>query len=129
MRPSSIRSSRRYAVVALVVTALNARHAHAAPPCPGGANTVYITGSSAAAPFLTVLAHALLGTTPAITLVYQKPGSCVGVSDVLNGTPIDGQAAVYWSSDGRNDGRVFVTGVAAGASAGPLISCERGLRW
>jgi hypothetical protein len=69
-----------------------------ATPCPSGGNIVYISGSSAVAPLLTVLAHALLTLSTPLTLVYQKPGSCVGVNDVLNGLPLDGQAAIYWSS-------------------------------
>jgi hypothetical protein len=99
MLPSRIRPSRGWALASFSFLILSTRAAQAAPPCPTGASAVYITGSSAVAPFLTVLAHALLGATPAITLVYQKPGSCVGVNAVLNGTAINGQAATYWSSD------------------------------
>ena len=54
--------------------------AAAAGPCPTGSNVVYVSGSSA---FQTVLAAAqsVLGSTA--TIVYQKPGSCEGLGDVL----------------------------------------------
>ena len=57
---------------------------------------LYITGSSAAKPFIAGLGTALAGTT---TLVYSSPGSCNGVDAIFNGTLMTG-TATYWDSTG-----------------------------
>jgi len=63
---------------------------------------VYITGSSAAFPFLRQIAQQLVAQN--VYIVYQSTGSCVGVDAVLNGTAMttgpSGPAltATYWDS-------------------------------
>jgi hypothetical protein len=64
---------------------------------------VYITGSSAAKPFLQQIAQQLVGG--GIYVVYTSTGSCVGVDAVVNGTPMTSGAApapatsaTYWDS-------------------------------
>ncbi|HEY4160425.1 MAG TPA: hypothetical protein VGM29_20070, partial [Polyangiaceae bacterium] len=64
---------------------------------------VYVTGSSAAKPFLQQIAQQLVGT--GIYLVYTSTGSCIGVDAVVNGTPMKTGAspapaasATYWDS-------------------------------
>jgi hypothetical protein len=64
---------------------------------------VYVTGSSAAKPFLQQVAQQLAGT--GIYLVYTSTGSCIGVDAVVNGTPMKTGAspapaasATYWDS-------------------------------
>jgi len=64
---------------------------------------VYVTGSSAAKPFLQQIAQQLAGS--GIYLVYTATGSCVGVDAIVNGTPMTtgpspapAAAATYWES-------------------------------
>ncbi len=57
-------------------------------------NPVYVTGSSAVKPFLSVIAQ-YLGSQSEMTVVYQSQGSCVGVDAVLNATPMK-KTASYW---------------------------------
>jgi len=63
---------------------------------------VYITGSSAASPFLQQIAQQLVSQN--VYLVYESTGSCVGVDAVLNGTPMTtgptapALTATYWDS-------------------------------
>lgn|SRR6185369_10352277 len=63
---------------------------------------VYITGSSAASPFLQQIAQQLVSQN--VYVVYESTGSCVGVDAVLNGTPMTtgptapALTATYWDS-------------------------------
>jgi hypothetical protein len=64
---------------------------------------VYVTGSSAAKPFLQQVAQQLAGL--GVYIAYTSTGSCVGVDAVLNGTPMTSgpppaaaTSAVYWDS-------------------------------
>ena len=63
---------------------------------------VYITGSSAAKPFLQQIAQQV--AAQGIYIVYASTGSCVGVDAILNGTPITtgptaaAASATYWDS-------------------------------
>lgn len=63
---------------------------------------VYITGSSAATPFLQQIAQQLVAQN--IYIVYESTGSCVGVDAVLNGTAMTtgptapALTATYWDS-------------------------------
>lgn len=69
---------------------------------------IYVTGSSAAKPFLQQIAQQLaapgLGSSP-VFIVYTSTGSCVGVDAILNNTPMTtgpapapASSATYWSS-------------------------------
>ena len=66
-----------------------ARAASACSTYASGANTVYISGSSAVQPLLQALANQLNQLTPAIKIIYQKPSaaSCGGLADVTTGDP------------------------------------------
>ena len=64
---------------------------------------VYVTGSSAAKPFLQQIAQQL--ATDGVFIVYTSTGSCVGVDAVVNGTrmttgaaPAPAATATYWES-------------------------------
>lgn len=67
-----------------------------------GNTVVYITGSSAAKPFLEQVAQQLVDQK--IYIVYESTGSCVGVDAVVNGTPMTtgpaapALSATYWDS-------------------------------
>lgn len=64
---------------------------------------VYITGSSAAKPFLQQIAQQLASSN--VFIVYTSTGSCIGVDAVVNGTPMTTGAApapatsaTYWDT-------------------------------
>jgi len=63
---------------------------------------VYITGSSAASPFLQQIAQQLVAQN--VYIVYESTGSCVGVDAVINGTAMTtgptapALTATYWDS-------------------------------
>jgi len=63
---------------------------------------VYITGSSAAVPFLRQIAQQLVAQN--VYIVYESTGSCIGVDAVLNGTVMTtgptapALTATYWDS-------------------------------
>jgi hypothetical protein len=81
---------------------------------------VYITGSSAAKPFLQQIAQQLVGS--GIYVVYTSTGSCIGVDAVVNGTPMTTGAspapaasATYWDSSSSS-------GVACDLPAGGVAA-------
>ena len=80
-----------------------------AASCGDLTNPVYVTGSSAVEPFIKILGAALYST--GTTIVYQKPGSCVGVDAIVKGAPISGTAQYY-----------PVAGADGGAPAG--VDCD-----
>jgi ABC-type phosphate transport system substrate-binding protein len=64
---------------------------------------IYVTGSSAAQPFLQQIAQQLASSR--VYVVYTATGSCVGVDAIVNGTPMTSGAnpapaltATYWDS-------------------------------
>ena len=67
---------------------------------------VYITGSSAAKPFLQQIAQQLVAQN--IFIVYESTGSCIGVDAVVNGTAMTSGpnaaalSATYWDSSASN---------------------------
>jgi len=70
-------------------------------------NVVYITGSTAAKPFLGPLAKLLAKESTPYTIVYQGQGSCVGVSTIYQSDPtkrvikdVTKNWAIYWDADG-----------------------------
>ena len=54
---------------------------------------IYVAGSSAIQPVIKAMGTVLAGATPPVTLVYQKQGSCVGVSSILSDTTPTGACA------------------------------------
>jgi ABC-type phosphate transport system substrate-binding protein len=70
-------------------------------PCAGLDNPVYVTGSSAAKPFLAEISKLLVNQAPPVNIVYTPQGSCAGIDAVLNGSPVLASAAAapsYWDS-------------------------------
>jgi hypothetical protein len=61
-----------------------------AADCGTYTNPVYIAGSSASKPIWAALAPSLTG----VSIIYQSPSSCVGLSEVMAGTA-DTSSAVY----------------------------------
>jgi hypothetical protein len=73
--------------------------ANSFPACSSlsGGHVVYATGSSAAALFLGNIAQPLEHATPAISIIYQSPGSCIGINAAV--TPSTNKMsgiAIYW---------------------------------
>ncbi len=56
-------------------------------------------GGSASKPLLARLAPLLLSLPEPITLIYQSPGACFGITAYVDGTPLTGTAS-YWDADG-----------------------------
>ncbi|HZS38044.1 MAG TPA: hypothetical protein VFF06_14505 [Polyangia bacterium] len=73
--------------------------ASSSPACSSltGGNIVYATGSSAAGLFLGNIAQPLENAAPALTVIYQSQGSCIGVNAIVTGstTKMTG-SATYW---------------------------------
>jgi hypothetical protein len=61
---------------------------------------VFVTGSSASKPFLSVVAQSL-SSKGEMTVVYHGVGSCVGVDAILSGTKQKGTAS-YWDASQPN---------------------------
>jgi ABC-type phosphate transport system substrate-binding protein len=70
------------------------------PPCSSlsGGNVIYAVGSSAVTLFLGQIAQQLENQSTPVSVVYQSAGSCVGVSTMVSGTPLKGNA-LYWDSN------------------------------
>jgi hypothetical protein len=83
------------ACLAASVLLVAAKEASAAD-CSTFTKPTYITGSSAAKPFVAALGKALSGT---VTLVYKGQGSCNGPDAIINGTKMTGTAS-YWDAAG-----------------------------
>ncbi|MET0795539.1 MAG: hypothetical protein ABW061_28730 [Polyangiaceae bacterium] len=70
-------------------------------PCAELDNPIYVTGSSAAKPFLAEISKLLVNQSPPVNIVYTAQGSCAGIDAVLNGSPVLDSAAAppsYWDS-------------------------------
>ena len=91
-------------VAALAVTTAGQARADA---CSSLMNPVYVSGSSAVKPFAAKVAAELRQLDPPITLIYQGPGSCVGV-DYLTKDPPPALAATGTIFD--NDGKEITGG-------------------
>lgn len=81
----------------LAARSANAQDAGTTPDCTTLTNPVYLIGSSAYEATLKAFAVKLSASTEAapITVVYQKPGSCVGVAAISNGTKLTGTGIYY----------------------------------
>ena len=84
-------------VIAAVLAA--ATQAHAQPACTSLENVVIGAGGSASVPLLASVGAALRAIEPPLTLVYQSPGACFGITPYVDGTGITGTAS-YWDADG-----------------------------
>jgi hypothetical protein len=79
--------------------------------CTDLPNPVIGAGGSASVPLLARVGAALHAVTPAITLVYQSPGACFGITPYVDGTRITGTAS-YWDEAGAQQTcNLPVTGV------------------
>ena len=75
------------------------RPAAAEGDCDALPNPLVGVGGSASKPLLAKVAPSLLGLAEPITLIYQAPGACFGITTYVDGTPVTGTAS-YWDAEG-----------------------------
>lgn len=75
------------------------RPALAEGDCDALPNPLIGVGGSASKPLLAKIAPALRQAAEPITLIYQAPGACFGITTYVDGTPVTGTAS-YWDADG-----------------------------
>lgn len=73
--------------------------AHAAGDCLDKATPILGAGGSASKPLLAKIAPILASLPEPITLIYQSPGACFGITTYVDDAPITG-TATYWDPDG-----------------------------
>jgi hypothetical protein len=87
-------------------------HAGGETLCTELPNVVIGAGGSASKPLLALVGTALNDIDEPITLVYQSPGACFGITAYVDDTPLTGTAS-YWDSAGAELTCTFpVIGVA-----------------
>lgn len=67
--------------------------------CTDLPNPVIGVGGSASVPLLARVGAALNAVDPPLTLIYQAPGACFGITPYVDGSTITGTAS-YWDADG-----------------------------
>ncbi|UJR81748.1 hypothetical protein [Sandaracinus amylolyticus] len=84
------------ALLALAAPLFAASRADAQTNCRDLPNVVIGAGGSASVPLLARVGAALRSVeNPAVTVVYQSPGACFGITPYVDGTTITGTAS-YW---------------------------------
>lgn len=119
--PPAARGPRTSLLAALGVSMLGAAPARAELCGANGNPVVYVTGSSAAAPFLAALGRVLYTDPHPLTIVYKSVGSCAGVSAVLNGDPLGG-TAVYWDPASSNPNNAVPCTIPTSAVTGTVTT-------
>lgn len=85
--------------VFVAAVALVPGRASAEGDCADLPNPLVGVGGSASKPLLARIAPKLLEIPEPITLIYQSPGACFGITTYVDGTPATGTAS-YWDADG-----------------------------
>jgi hypothetical protein len=86
-----------------------------------GPNVVYVTGSSASAPYLAGLSTLLAAQATPVTLVYIQTESCQGVTDFLAATPLT-SAATFWTQSADGGTGVVANTCNFSATSSPAVS-------
>lgn len=104
---------RRLVALPIVLALAAPATARADGECLDLPNPLIGVGGSASKPLLAKVAPALLSVPEPITLIYQAPGACFGITTYVDGTKATGTAS-YWDADGTEQTCNFpVTGVDA----------------
>jgi hypothetical protein len=104
---------------------LASTHGAQAADCSSYTNPVYIAGSSASKPIWAALATHLSG----VSIIYQGPSSCVGLSEVTTNVA-DTSSAVYMDGSANGIACTGTTGaVTIGASDVFPASCGSQITW
>lgn len=93
---------RRLLLLPITLGLLAAPAAAQTPNCVDLPNVSIGAGGSASVPLLSRLGASLARVSPAappITIVYQSPGACFGITSILDATGITGTAS-YWDETG-----------------------------
>ncbi|MFV8755902.1 hypothetical protein ACNOYE_35575 [Nannocystaceae bacterium ST9] len=99
------------AFTSLVTVISFAPTARAEGDCLDKTNPVIGAGGSASKPLLARIAPILQTLPDPITLIYQSPGACFGITAYVDGTALTG-TATYWDADGTEQTCNFpITGV------------------
>lgn len=96
----SNKTGTRWLATSCAATVLLLAGSAGAAPCSDLTNPIYGSGGSATKPLLGKLASKLIAATPALSVVYQAPGACVGVNGLFAGTKLTGTAS-YWDATGK----------------------------
>lgn len=91
----------------------------AAADCPTFTDPIYLNGSSAAEPLVIAMAKVLSTQASPTTLVYAKPGSCVGVTSVNE----DATPTAACALGACFTGTVEYWDPTASAGAGAVVTC------
>jgi hypothetical protein len=86
-----------------------------------GKNAVYVTGSSASAPYLASLSTVLAAQTTPVTLVYIQTESCQGVTDFTTTTALT-SAATFWTPGADGGTSVVANTCNFSATSSPAVS-------
>jgi hypothetical protein len=86
-----------------------------------GPNVVYVTGSSASAPYLAGLSTLLAAQATPVTLVYIQTESCQGVTDFLATTPLT-SAATFWTQSPDGGSAPVANTCNFSATSAPAVS-------
>lgn len=98
MSPSPLNPARIAFLSALALVCVP-RPAAAEGACIEKPNAVIGTGGSASKPLLARIAPLLLQLPDPITLIYQAPGACFGITSYVDDERLTGTAS-YWDADG-----------------------------
>jgi ABC-type phosphate transport system substrate-binding protein len=103
----------------------------AMPPCvdPSSRNTVVLSGSTEAQPFLSVIAPLLAAESPPYQIAYQPSGSCTGVDQMMDPNPakrivkdIVGKQALLFNTDGTSQSCTFGSGASLDVAVSDVYS-------
>ena len=99
-----------------------ATRAHAAnPACNSFGHTVYIAGSSASQPILQALAYQLKQAGSSISIIYENPSSCQGLTDLLTTGMTETTGASYLDPSTNPATLTACDATNGGASAGSYV--------
>lgn len=87
------------AYFALIPALLLPDLAHADGNCLDKVNPIIGSGGSASKPLFARIGPILQTLPEPLTLIYQSPGACFGITQYVDGTPLTG-TATYWDADG-----------------------------
>jgi ABC-type phosphate transport system substrate-binding protein len=100
----------------LAARAASAQDAGTNPTCASLMNPVYLDGSSAFEPTVAAFAVKLGTESTPTTIVYTKPGSCIGVNDIAAKKDLTG-TATYYTMTGTTLNKLTCTLPASGQKA------------
>ena len=101
------------------------------PPCvdPATRNTIVLSGSTEAQPFISVIAPLLAAESPPYQIAYQPSGSCTGVDQLMDPNPLKrvvkdivGKQALLFNTDGTSSACTFGSGASLDVAVSDVFS-------